>query len=90
MVSVVATYQSRCAVDIGGYVGEQLARADQLSVAHQPDGATGCCRACGRPAPCETTTHVAWLRERYGSWEETQPVGLVRPYVLHEVRGGKW
>lgn len=83
-------YQSGSVADIGEYVGEQLARADQLLATHQPDGGTGCCRACGRPAPCDTASNAAWLRDRYSSWDEAQPVALVRPYVLHEVRGGKW
>lgn len=82
------TYRSH-STDIGEYASEQLARAERLLTVHVPDGATGCCRACGRPTPCDAATQATRQREQYGRCADAHRAALVRPYVIHEVRGGK-
>jgi hypothetical protein len=76
------------------YAKAQVARAQLVLDAHRPDG-TGCCRSCGRPAPCPDRGEAQLLHDRYTGWLSTDPnpmVGahrytvsgrLVRPYVTN-------
>ncbi len=49
------------------YADARVAAAKQVLAAHRGD-ATGCCVACGRPAPCPGRTAADQLRTHYQGW----------------------
>jgi hypothetical protein len=52
---------------LGAYVRSQVAQGERLVAAHSPDR-TGCCRRCGRPAPCDRAVHGQLLVDHFSSW----------------------
>jgi hypothetical protein len=52
---------------LAAYARERVAHGRQLIATHAPDG-NGCCRRCGRLAPCDRAVHGQLLVDHYGRY----------------------
>jgi two-component SAPR family response regulator len=60
--------------------GAQAGYGERLMIHHVSDGA-GCCRRCGRVAPCDYAQHGRRLADHYRRWLTPAPAVPVRSYA---------
>lgn len=53
------------AASLDAYARAQVSYGERLVASHTPDG-NGCCRRCGRLAPCDLAVHGRLLMEHFG------------------------
>jgi hypothetical protein len=63
---------------LAAYAREQVAHGKRLIATHAPDR-TGCCRRCGRKAPCDGAVHGQLLVDHFGRHARTASIALPQP-----------